>query len=167
MTYTTGDTVVHPQHGTATVEGMVRKDVGKGPEDYLELYVETSSLKIMVPADAVQSVGIRDLSTKGEAEVILALLEEPSDVPEGWSERIVSTMARVKSHDLDQVSMVVRDLSRHQERSNKPLTATEKDLLKGCLDIAARELSLALDMSEEDTKTLIVEKSLSEKASNS
>jgi CarD family transcriptional regulator len=146
---------------------MVRKDVGKGPEDYLELYVETSSLKIMVPADAVQSVGIRDLSTKGEAEVILALLEEPSDVPEGLSERIVSTMARVKSHDLGQVSMVVRDLSRHQLRGARPLTMGERNSLEGCLDLVARELSLALDLSEDDTKALIVEKSLSEEVSRS
>lgn len=166
MAYTAGDTVVHPQHGTATVAGLVRKDVGKGPEDYLELHVKTNSLKIMVPADAVEAVGIRSLSTRREAEAILAILEEPSDVPVDWSQRNVSTMARVKSHELDQVSMVVRDLSRHQQRAAKPLTARERDLLDGCLDIVGRELSLALGMSEEDTEALIVERSLSDKASN-
>lgn len=157
-----GDTVVHPQHGTATVEGLVSKDVGSGPEDYLELYVETRSLKIMVRADAVEAAGIRQLSTREEAEVVLAILAEPSEVPEGWAERNASTNARVKSHDLAQVAMVVRDLSRHQVRRGKPLTMTERDLLAGCLDILVRELSLALSLSEEDTKTLIVEKSLSE-----
>lgn len=167
MTYLPGDTVVHPQHGTATVEGFVVKDVGKGPEDYLELYVEGSSLKIMVPADAVQAAGIRNLSTRAEAEVILVILAEPSDVPEAWAERNASSVARVKSHDLAQMAMVVRDLSRHELRRGKPLTMGEKNLFGGCLDILARELSLALDRSEEDTKALIVEKSLNEKVPNS
>lgn len=160
MTYTTGDTVVHPLHGTATVVGMVKKDVGNGPEDYLDLYVETRSLKIMVPAGAVDAVGIRDLSTREEAEVILAILEEPSDVSEVWSERNVATAARMKSHDLEQVSRVVRDLSRHQERAGKPLTLGERGQLQGCLDTLAGELSLALDLSEEDTKALIADRCL-------
>lgn len=167
MTYTKGDTVVHPQHGTATVVGMVTRDVGRGAEDYLQLYVETRSLKIMVPADAVRAVGIRELSTKEEADEILAILEEPSEVPEGWSERNLSTIARMKSHDLGQACMVVRDLSRHQRRVGKPLTLREKDVLEGCLDTVARELSLVLNMSEEGTKDLIMEKSLNEKASKS
>lgn len=166
MAYMPGDTVVHPQHGTATVVGSVKKDVGKGPEDYLELYVETRSLKIMVPAGAVDVAGIRDPSTRGQAEAILAVLAEPSDVPEGWGERNASTLARVRSHDLDQVARVVRDLSRHQVRRGKPLTMTEKDLLAGCLDIVARELCLALELPEEETRVLIVEKCLSETVSS-
>jgi CarD family transcriptional regulator len=161
MTYAAGETVVHPQHGTATVEGTVTRDLGKGPEDYLELHVEAGSLKIMVPAEAVEALGIRDISTRAEAEVILAVLEEPSEVPEAWMERNVSTTARIKSHDLDQLSMVVRDLSRHQERTDKPLSKREGDLLRSCLDIVARELSLALAMSEDDTRSLLVQKSLS------
>lgn len=166
MNYTRGDTVVHPQHGTATVEGMVQRDLGRGPEDYLELYVETRSLKIMVPADAVQAAGIRDLSTKGEAGELLAILEEPSEVPEAWAERNPSTVARLKSRDLDQISMVVRDLSRHQRRLGKPLSLREKDVFESCLDTVARELSLVLDMSKQDTKALILEKCLNEKDAN-
>jgi CarD family transcriptional regulator len=162
MSYAPGDTVVHPQHGTATVEGIVRKDVGNGPEDYLNLYVETRSLRIMVPAGAAEAAGIRNLATRKEAEEILAILEAPSEVPHTWAERNASTTARVKSHDLGQVSMVVRDLSRHQLRTATPLSMGEKDVLAGCLDLMARELSLALGMSEEDTKSLIVEKSLGE-----
>ncbi|HVM00676.1 MAG TPA: CarD family transcriptional regulator [Egibacteraceae bacterium] len=160
MTYARGDTVVHPQHGTATVEGMVSRDVGRGPEEYLELTIETPSLTIMVPAAAVQAVGIRELSTKHEAEAILAILEEPSDVAEQWSERNASTQERIRSQDLDQAAMVIRDLSRHQRRTGKPLTLTEKGLLDRCLDMVARELALVLDLSEDDTKHLIVEKSL-------
>lgn len=138
----------------------MKKDLGQGPEEYLQLYVETRSLKIMVPADAVQAAGIRDLSTKKEAGQLLATLEEPSEVPEGWAERNVSTVARLKSHDLDQMSMVVRDLIRHQRRAGKPLTLREKDIFESSLDIVARELSLVLEMSKEDTKKLIVEKCL-------
>lgn len=162
MAYMPGDTIVHPQHGTATVLGLVQKDVGKGPEDYLELYIKARSLKVMVPAHAVAAAGLRSLSTKDEAEAILCILAEPSDVPEAWAERNASSMARVKSHDLGQVSMVVRDLSRLERRRERPLTMTESNLLSGCLELVTRELSLALDLSEPDMKALIVERCLGE-----
>lgn len=164
MNYSAGDTVVHPQHGTATVEGIVTKDLGDGPEDYLELYVESGSMKVMVPAAAVAEVGIRSLSTRDEAQRILALLEEPSEVPEAWADRNASTAARVKSRELDQVAMVVRDLSRHQEMAAKPLTVGERAILSSCLDILSKELGLALELSQDDTKALIVETSVRQAA---
>lgn len=164
MRYEKGETVVHPQHGTVTVVGAARRDVGRGPEDYLELYVESRSLKIMVPAAALDAVGIRNLASRGQAEEILAILEQPSEVSDVWAERNVFTVARVKSRDLDQASMVIRDLSRLQHRAAKPLTLGERNALDACLDLVARELSLALGLSEQETRSLLVEKSLNESA---
>lgn len=160
MAYGAGDTVVHPQHGMATVAGVVSRDLGTGPADYLELFVETRSLRIMVPAAAVDEVGIRDVATKAEAQAILALLETPSDPPEGWSERSVSTVARMRSTALDQVCMVVRDLSRHQHRSGKPLSMKESNLLTECLDSVAKELAVALGLPEDEARALILDTSL-------
>lgn len=160
MRYNAGDTVIHPQHGMATVAGVVNRDLGTGPADYLELYVETRSLRIMVPADAVDEVGIRDLATRAEAEAILATLAAPSNPPEAWSERNLSTMARMRSTALDQVAMVVRDLSRHRERATKPLSLRESTLLTECLDTVAKELAVALELPEDDTRALILDTTL-------
>lgn len=155
MGYAQGDVVVHPQHGTAVVKGVVTKDLGQGSTEYLELYVDVASLRISVPAASVGQVGLRSLSSKKDAEAILELLGHDSDVPIAWADRNASTVARMKSRQLDQVAMVVRDLTRHQQRIDKPLNAGEHAALTTCLNWLTRELALSLDLPEPDMMALL------------
>ena len=154
MGYQTGDTVVHPRHGVAKVQGTATR----GKDDYLELFFEPKSMTIMVPVASLDEVGIRGVVTKEEAEAILAILEEPSDVPRAWVERNAATLSRIQSTELAQASMVIRDLTRHADRADKPLSAAESASLNSCLDTVATELSLALDLSPEETRALILSK---------
>ncbi|HUH07055.1 MAG TPA: CarD family transcriptional regulator [Egibacteraceae bacterium] len=164
MGYAQGETVVHPQHGAAVVEAIFTKDLGQGPTEYLELHIEFASLKILVPAASVEQIGIRSLSSRKDAEAILSLLEEKSDVPVEWAERNATTIARMKSLELDQIAMIVRDLTRHERRLGRPLNMGERTVLGKCLGLLARELSLSLGMSEEATMALLVERSSSARA---
>lgn len=159
MAYQPGDTVVHPQHGTATVEGVLVKDIGRGPADYLQLYVESASMKIMVPAESVERIGIRDVSSEDDAEAILDVLLERSEVPEKWADRNPETVARMKSGNLIEMAMVVRDLSQHARRSGKPLSPSEKSVLDRCLAMLSEELSVSLGMEPDEMLALIAEKS--------
>lgn len=159
MGYVRGDTVVHPHHGAAIITGVTKRDVGSGPTEYLELFVAHASLKIMVPAESVAQVGIRDVSTRAQAEKILALLDDDADVHERWSDRNAVTVARMKSADLGDLAMVVRDLTRHAERTGKPLSNGEKLSRDTCIGLLARELSLSMGLSQDETTTLIVERS--------
>jgi CarD family transcriptional regulator len=63
LTFAPGDTVVHPQHGTAVVTAVAHRDLGAGPVEYLEIFVEHAALKIMIPAAQLSDVGIRDVFT--------------------------------------------------------------------------------------------------------
>jgi CarD family transcriptional regulator len=155
MSYAQGDTVVHPQHGAATVGETFTKDLGQGPTEYVELYVEFSSMKILVPAESVKEVGLRSLSSRKDAAAILALLEEDVDVPLEWTERNAINQARMRSLELDQLAMVVRDLLAHQRRIDKPLNLGEKAALDKCLGLLARELSLTLGLTEDETLALL------------
>lgn len=158
MGYVAGQTVVHPKHGPATVQGVVTKDVGGGPENYVELCLASpSSLKILVPERSLQEVGVRDVSSRARAEAILAVLGEPSDIPETWAERNRVTVSRIGSADLAEVAMVVRDLTRHAQRVGKSLSLGEGRTLDSCLDTLSGELSLALDLSREETMALIID----------
>ena len=166
MGYAQGDTIVHPQYGAVVIEAISTKDFGHGLIEYLELKVEFASLKILVPAAAVERVGIRPLSSREDAEVILSLLEEESHVPTQWTQRHACTVSRMKSHRLDQIAMVARDLMQHQRRIGKPLNRGEKKALGACLGILSRELALSLDMPEDETMALIAERGLSERVAS-
>ena len=158
VAYRTGDTVVHPRHGVATVQGILTQGGGKGGTTFLQLVFASGSLKISVPVDSIDAVGIRALPTKREAGEILAVLARPSDVSAAWSERSASTAARVKSRQLAQSAMVVRDLTRHIRRSGKPLSSSENAVLQTCLDSVSSELSLVWDISHDDARAVVLEK---------
>lgn len=158
MQFATGDTVVHPRHGIATVRGVEKRGKGKNATTYLQLYSDLKSLTIMVPVDSVEEVGIRPPAGKEEAEVILAILEEESEVSAVWAERNADTVARVQSTELGQASMVIRDLTRHAQRSGKRLSAAENTTLQSCLDTVSLELSLALELTQDETKDLLLSK---------
>lgn len=158
MGYATGDTVVHPRHGVGTVRGMTSRGTGKSKTDYLELFFELKTLTIMVPLDSVDEVGLRPPASKDEAKSILAILEEDSEVPEVWAERNAESMSRMDSTDLAQAAMVIRDLTRHSDRIEKPLSSAENSTLEACLETVSLELSLALDMTQDQTKALILQK---------
>lgn len=158
MGFAPGDTIVHPRHGVGTVQDAAPRGSGDSATTYLTLFFELKSLTIMVPLDSVDEVGIRHPSTKQEADAILALLEEESDVPEAWSERNAFTTSRVQSTDLAQAAMVIRDLTRHAQRIEKPLSAAENSTLEACLDQVSLELSLSLGLSQEDTRALILDR---------
>lgn len=158
MGFAPGDTIVHPRHGVGTVQDAITRGSGDDATTYLTLFFELKSLTIMVPLDSVEEVGIRHPSSKKEAQAILAILEEDSDVPEAWSERNAFTLSRVQSTDIAQASMVIRDLTRHAQRIEKPLSAAENSTLEACLDQVSLELSLSLGLSQEDTRQLILDK---------
>ena len=158
MSFTTGDTVVHPRHGVATVQGMTSRGRGKDKLEYLELFIDAKSMTIMVPVDSLEEVGIRRVATPDEAEVILGILEETSDVPEVWAERNAATLSRIQSTELVQASMVIRDLTRHSQRAGKPLSAAENASLMTCLETVSMELSLSLGKTQDETRELIMDK---------
>lgn len=158
MQYSKGDTVVHPRHGVAAVRGTIKRGAGKSAEDYIELFFEPKNMTIMVPVASMDEVGIRSVATKEEANTILGILEEPADVSSTWSERNADTLSRIQSTDLTQAAMVVRDLTRHSSRSGKPLSAAESSALNACLDTVSIELSLALNLSEDEARALILDK---------
>ena len=158
MGYTTGDILVHPRHGVGTVLDTPTRGKGKDATSYLQLFFEEKTLTIMVPLASVEEVGIRPPSTRDEADAILSLLEESSDVSEVWAERNAATVQRVQSTEIAQAAMVIRDITRHSQRIDKPLSAAERGTLEGCLDTVSLELSLALGMSQEDTRALILDK---------
>lgn len=165
MDYLRGSTVVHPRHGLATVEGTVRKDTGRGPESFLSLHVVASALRILVPERSLRDVGVREVTTRTQAEAILAVLQAPSEVSAMWSERKTLTASRMSSVDLAEKAMVVRDLTRHELRTGKALTMAESRSFDSCLDTLAEELSLALEVSKEEAAALVVERSRLEEAS--
>ena len=156
MSYAVGDTVVYPHHGAAVIEKRERRNLAGEERDYLVLRLTYGDLTLMVPADACEEVGLRDVCSKKEVDAVWDVLREREfSMPTNWSRRFKANYEKLKSGDIFQVAEVVRNLALRERE--KGLSAGEKRMLTKARQILVSELSAAIKKTEEDTEELIEE----------
>ena len=157
MTFSIGETVVYPNHGTAVIEDIENRTI-KG-EDKLFLVLRVlgqNDLVIRVPSDNLDLVGVRDVvDQEGLEKVFDVLRAEHTEEPANWSRRFKANMEKLHSGNVLKVSEVVRDLWRRDR--DKGLSAGEKRMLAKARSILVAELALAEDVDEEGAEKLLDE----------
>ena len=154
MSYRVGDTVVYPHHGAAVIEKKEKRKLAGEERDYLVLRLTYGDLTLMVPADATDEVGLRDVVSKKQCDEVFKLLAaRDGTMPTNWSRRFKANYEKLKSGDIFQVAEVVRNLSLRE--AEKGLSAGEKRMLTKSKQILVSELAAAIGKSDEDTETLI------------
>jgi CarD family transcriptional regulator len=154
MTYRVGDTVVYPHHGAAVIEKRETRNITGEDRDYLVLRLTYGDLTLMVPADATDEVGLRNVVSKAEVEEVLAVLKRrDGTMPTNWSRRFKANYEKLRSGDIFQVSEVVRNLALRERE--KGLSAGEKRMLTKSKQILVSELAAAIKKDEEAAEALL------------
>ncbi|MFH5824935.1 CarD family transcriptional regulator [Georgenia sp. AZ-5] len=156
MTFAVGETVVYPHHGAALIEDISTRVIRGEEKLYLHLRVAQGDLKIQVPAENVDLVGVRDVVGKEGLEKVLEVLRAPyTEEPTNWSRRYKANVEKIASGDIIKVSEVVRDLSRRD--TDRGLSAGEKRMLAKARQILVSELALAEKTDEEKAEAMLDE----------
>lgn len=154
MTYQVGDTVVYPHHGAAVIEKREKRLLAGEERDYLVLRLTYGDLTLMVPADATDDVGLRNVVGQKEVdEVMMVLGRRDGSMPTNWSRRFKANYEKLRSGDIYQVAEVVRNLALRER--DKGLSAGEKRMLTKSKQILVSELSAAIHKTDEETEGLI------------
>ena len=154
MTYSVGDTVVYPHHGAAVIEKRERRNLQGEERDYLVLRLTYGDLTLMVPADATDEVGLRNVVSKPEVDQVMEVLKRrDGSMPTNWSRRFKANYEKLRSGDIFQVAEVVRNLALRER--DKGLSAGEKRMLTKSKQILVSELAAAIKKSEEETEALL------------
>jgi CarD family transcriptional regulator len=156
MTFDVGDKVVYPHHGAAIIESREVKQFQGEDKEYFVLRLAFGDLKLMVPVENAEAVGLREVINDEEVEEVFAVLrKKEARMPTNWSRRFKNHVEKLKSGDIYQVAEVVRNLSIRDK--DKGLSAGEKRMLVKARQILVSELTFALNVDEE-----AAEKKLSE-----
>ena len=149
-----GDTVVHPEHGAAVIEDLRERDFLGETKEYLVIRPQHGDHTLMVPVDACNEVGLRQVVSKREVKKILDVLrEDETKMATNWSRRFKNNNEKLKSGDPLQVAEVVRNLAIRERE--KGLSAGEKRMLSSARRILVSELAFAVDQSEEKAEDMI------------
>lgn len=153
--YKVGDQVVYPQHGVATIQKIEDKEVLGEKQSYLVLELDEGDLTLMVPAAAVEEVGIRNLIGKEQVEEVLGILGKAkvTDGADNWSRRFKANSEKLRSGDIQLVAEVVRNLSIRDKQ--KGLSTGERRMLNRARRILAGELAVALKLDAEGAEEVL------------
>ena len=139
-----GDKVVYPMHGAGIIESIEEKEVHGESRRYFVLNMLFGDMRVMIPVNGVEGVGVRHVIEKKEIGKLNIIFEDKSVDEEkhaNWNRRFNMYLKKLKSGNICEVADVVRVLA-NQEKCKK-LSTGERRLLNTARQILLSELMLS------------------------
>lgn len=149
-----GDKVVYPMHGAGIIEAIEEKEILGARKRYYIMNIPIGDMKVMIPMDNVDQIGLRGvIDTHGVEQVLTILQDNHSKMSTNWNRRYRANMEKIKSGDIFQVAEVVRNLMLRERE--KGLSTGERKMLDSAKQILVSELVLAQNSSAQDVDEVL------------
>ena len=154
--FNVGDQIVYPMHGAGTIHAIEKKNILNEEQDYYIISMP-GEVKVMVPTEKAEEIGVRNIIDKNDVSKVLNVLEEDeTEMSDNWNKRYRDNMDKMKSGDIFEVADVVRNLSFKQKE--KGLSTGEKKMLNNAKQILISELVLAEHVSQPEIEKIVENK---------
>lgn len=137
-----GDKVVYPMHGAGVIETVEQKEILGEIKSYYVLKMPVGEMKLMIPVDNVNNIGLRNVIDEEVVESVYDILRQNAVLNDSnWNKRFRDNMIKMKTGDIFEVAQVVRDLTyRDRERG---LSTGEKKMLVSAKQMLISEIALS------------------------
>lgn len=151
-----GDKVVYPMHGAGIIEGIEEKEILGEIQKYFILRLPLKNMKVMLPVDNIENIGLRAIVSMDVVNEVFDIMADcKSKMPQNWNRRYRANLEKIKTGDIMDVAMVVRDLLILDKE--KGLSTGERKMLNNAKQILVSELVLASDLNEKEVESKIKE----------
>lgn len=151
--FNVGDHIVYPMHGAGVIDAIEEKDILGEKQSYYILKMP-GEVKVMVPTNKAEEIGVRGVVDKQSADKVFEILEEDkTEMSANWNKRYRDNMDKMKSGNIYEIADVVRNLSFKQKE--KGLSTGEKKMLSNAKQILVSELVLAEHASKEEIEQIV------------
>lgn len=149
-----GDKIVYPMHGAGIIEEIEDKKILGEIRRYYILRVPCGDMKIMIPVDSCNDIGVRAIIPMEEVKDVLRVLSaETSEMSNNWNRRYRENMEKLKTGNVYSVAEVVRNLMRTDKE--KKLSTGEKKMLSNAKQILISEIVLVENIDHESAEEII------------
>lgn len=151
-----GDRIVYPMHGAGTIEDIEEREILGEIRKYFIMKMPIGDMKVMVPVDNVEEVGVRQIIDDLEMEKVITILRGNRTVmSQNWNRRYRANMERIKSGDIYEIAEVVRNLMLLD--NEKGLSTGERKMLSSAKQMLISEMVLVCELELEETEQLVSE----------
>jgi len=143
-----GDLAVYPAHGVGIIEKIETKEISGCRQDFYIIRILDNNMKIMVPTQNVDSVGLREIIGQKEVRKLYSILKKRDVIIDNqtWNRRYREYMDKIKTGSVFEVAEVYRDLLMLKEE--KDLSFGERKMLDTARSLLVKEISLAKKVAE-------------------
>lgn len=150
-----GDKIVYPMHGAGVIEEIEVKQILGERRQYYILRVPCGDMKIMIPVENSEEIGVRGIISGQEINAVIGFLgQDSSEMSNNWNRRYRENMEKLKSGDVYHVAEVVRNLMRADKE--KKLSTGEKKMLSNAKQILISEIILVKEIDQETATRLLL-----------
>ena len=124
-----GDKAVYPAHGVGEVMGIEHREIMGLSQDVYVLKILDNNMKIMIPTDKVNLVGLREVIPKKKVKDVYKVLKEKGVAikSQTWNRRYREYMEKIKTGSIFDIAAVLRDL--YLLKFDKDLSFGERKML--------------------------------------
>ncbi len=152
--YQVGDKILYPMHGAGIIKKIEKREILGSVKDYYILHVPCGDMKVMIPVDNCEIIGVRPIVSEEEIRSAVEILKQESTQMTGnWNKRYRENMEKIKTGDITLVAEIVRNLTRI-DRENR-LSAGEKKMLTNVRKILQSEIMLVRNIDEQEARRII------------
>ena len=143
-----GDKAYYPVHGIAEVVGLEKREIGAKTTHVYILRIADSGLKIIVPTDNADAVGLRAIMSVADVREVFSILRstEVTTDHQTWNRRQREYMDKIKTGSAYEIAEVLRDL--YLLRRHKDLSFGERRMLETARGLLVREIAIARKEAE-------------------
>ena len=91
--FSIGDKIVYPMHGAGIIESIEEKEILGEKKRYYVVKIPVGDMKVMIPINNVDGIGIRDVIDRKDADKVFKSLETSCDEQtSNWNKRYRENM---------------------------------------------------------------------------
>lgn len=154
MTYTTGETIYHPQHGLGELKEYDTKEMLGTEYKFAILFFPRQKLEISLPSKNLDDT-VRKPLGPAKAKALLEQMEEVEmTLDKNWKSRNRNNLERLSSGDPMEIFQVYQGLSTIKSQKGT-LNNSDRKMHQLSLDLLVEELAFALNKSDDEMTTIL------------
>jgi CarD family transcriptional regulator len=143
-----GDLAVYPAQGVGVIEAIESREVLGNHQLFYIMRIMGNGMRIMIPMDSAQAVGLRELISEQEIPLIYEILRNKNVTidKQTWNKRYREYLEKIKTGSVFEIARVLRDL--FILKSDKNLSFGERKMMDTAKNLLIKEISIASHAEE-------------------
>lgn len=151
-----GDKIVYPMHGAGIITEVQNKEVLGVKKDYYILKMPMGEMKISIPVDKINDMGIRFVAKEETINSLRDILKNSAvKFPSNWNKRYKENLEKLRTGDIKETAVVYKGL--YELDSKKGLSMIEKKVLNTSRKMLISEIASSMDIKPSKAESMVNE----------